>query len=214
MSLINLEIKEFLEEVDSIKPAPGGGTSSALISSLGISLIKMVGHLTFNKKRFLAFHEEDQKIFKDVLVDLTKIKEELIILIDEDTKAYNQVVKAFKLPKQTEKEKAIRQKEIELGTLYSTKVPYQILTLSLKALRKLEIILKCGNPNAISDLGVGALSLATGAEGAILNVLINLPGIKDKELKDYYLKETSKAKIELKEIRDNILTGVYKIITE
>lgn len=206
MSLINLEIKQFLEEVDSIKPAPGGGSSSALISSLGISLIKMVGHLTFNKKRFLKFSEKDQKTFADAIVELNDIKEELILLIDEDTNAYNQVVEALKLPK------AIRNKEIELATLYSTEVPFKILSLSLKALRKLDIILKCGNPNTISDLGVGTLSLLTGAEGAILNVLINLPGIKDLKLKEFYITETAKAKIELTQIKDNILTGVYDVL--
>lgn len=214
MNLINLKVKEFINEVDSLTPTPGGGSSSALMSSLGISLSRMVGHLTVGKKRFSKFDEKIQEEFINTINNLEEIKNKLISLIDEDTNAYNEVVKAFKLPKETSEEISKRELEIEKATIKAIEVPLEILSLSYQAIKTLNIVLKVGNPNAISDLGVSVLSLSAGAEGALLNVLINLPGLSNEELKVTYSDKANKMIKEVKELKEEILNGVYHILNK
>jgi len=186
MKLINLEIKDFVNEVDSKSPAPGGGSVSALISSLGVALASMVGHLSLGKKAFNALDPTIQLEFIDTHQDLDMLKNELIQLIDKDTEAFNLIMEAYQLPKETDEQKKIRQERIQLGTTEAILVPLKIASLSLSALSHLDIILQYGNKNTISDLGVAVLSLATGIEGACLNILINLPGINDQMVVKQY----------------------------
>lgn len=209
MKLVKLNIEEFIESVDSINPTPGGGSVSALASSLGIALMRMVGHLTVGKKRFLKVPEEEQVLFVKTIEELVSIKRELIELIDEDTNAYNEIVNAYKLPKETNEEIALRKKKIQEGTINSINVPYKVSLISLNALEKMQIILKNGNPNTISDLGVSALSLSAGIQGAAMNVLINLPGLDDERLKKELYDSIKSLTSKTQKLTNEILDVVY-----
>jgi len=180
MKLIEMEVKKFIDEVDSKSPAPGGGSVAALSSALGVSLIRMVGHLTVDKKKFLALPADVQFEFKDTYNSLIVVKNQLLSLIDEDTQAFNMIMNAFQMPKITEEEITTRNKKIQVATLGAIMVPVKVASISLSAMKTLEFILKYGNKQTISDLGVAALSLASGIEGACLNILINLPGLDDQ----------------------------------
>jgi len=180
MKLIEMEVKKFIDEVDSKSPAPGGGSVAALSSALGVSLIRMVGHLTVDKKKFLALSPDIQFEFKDTYNSLIVVKNQLLNLIDEDTHAFNFIMNAFQMPKITEEEIKMRNKKIQEATLEAIMVPVKVASISLSAMKTLDFILKYGNKQTISDLGVAALSLSAGIEGACLNILINLPGLDDQ----------------------------------
>lgn len=207
--LKDLSVEQFINEVDSKSPAPGGGSVSALSSSLGIALAKMVGHLTIGKKKFKALDEDVQDRFNNALHILNGIKDQMIELIDKDTEAFNLIMAAFSLPKETEEEKTHRLEQIELGTLEAIKVPYRIAELSYTAMQQLEMVLKYGNKNALSDLGVSTLLLQAGLEGAILNVKINLPGISDEEVKHFYTEESKRLLQESIKIKKVIVDIVH-----
>jgi formiminotetrahydrofolate cyclodeaminase len=175
-----MKLGEFIDIVDSDAPAPGGGSVSALSSTLGIALTRMMGALAINKKKY----NELDDIIKDEFIEkydkLLKVREKLSYLIDEDTVSFNELMKSFKLPKETEEEKKFRREEIQRTTLYATEIPFEVAKVSLEAMELLPFFSKYGNQNAITDLGVGAMLLETGIRGAILNVKINLGGLKDE----------------------------------
>lgn len=208
--LRELKVTEFVNEVDSKSPAPGGGSVSALASSLGVALSRMVGHLSVGKKKFKALDEDIQLNFKNVIDSFESIKEELVLLIDKDTEAFNLIMAAFKLPKETDLEKKQRSLKIEEGTLEAIKVPFQVATHSLNALQNLEYILQYGNKNTLSDLGVSALLLQAGLEGAILNVKINLPGISDESLRKEYTDQVSDMLNESLAIKEKVLKTIHE----
>lgn len=209
MKLIDLTVKHFLDEVDSSSPAPGGGSSSALMSALGISLARMVGHLTVTKKKFLNLEPDIQTQFNETLKTLEQLKIKLTQLIDLDTDAYNKIVAAYRLLKTDES----RKQKIEDATLGAIEIPEQIGLLSLEALKQLSFILAYGNQSAISDMGVSALSLATGVEGAVLNVLINLPGLSDETLIEQFKTTTQTLLKEAHALKENILALVYQALS-
>lgn len=177
---------EFVNEVDSKSPAPGGGSVSALACSLGLGLSRMVGHLSVGKKKFRELDEIVQERFNKIIASFESMKEEMITLIDKDTEAFNLIMAAFKLPKETDQDKKLRSEKIEEGTLEAIKVPFKVAEISLEAMRQLDYILKYGNKNTLSDLGVSTLLLHAGLEGAIMNVKINIPGISNEDTKAYY----------------------------
>lgn len=208
MSLVELKVTEFLNKVDSNEPAPGGGSVSALAASLGVSLTRMVGHLTVPKKTFKAFDETVQKQVFESLEKLSKYKQELIELVDKDTNAFNEIMKAFKLPKSTREEKTVRREAIQDATELAIQVPYQVASTGLKALKECDIFIKYGNQNCLSDVAVGALMLEAGIEGSLLNVLINLGMFKDEEKVAFYKTEVERIKYEAIELRVNYLDAV------
>lgn len=179
--LINLSVEEFNQTIDSSSPAPGGGSVSALVSTLACSLGRMVGHLTINKKKFLALDESTQKKFMKHFDALKSFDEALLPLIDADTGAYNEVMMAFKLPKLSEEEIRVRNEHIQRATLLAIEVPLNVMRLSLKALGELECILQYGNQNALSDLGVAVLLFYSGIQGAGYNVRINCSSLMDED---------------------------------
>ncbi len=209
MELIKLNLKEFIESVDSIEPTPGGGSVSALAGSLGIALTRMVGHLTVGKKRFLKIDEKEQLQFIQIIEEMVETKNELLKLVDEDTDAYNEIVAAYKLPKDSDKEIALRNNKIQEGTIKSINVPYKVVLLSFNALQKVQTILPNGNPNTVSDLGVAALTLSTSIQGAAMNVLINLPGLNDEELRIGHYEAMKRIIGETQTITSKILNKVY-----
>ncbi len=208
MKLIERSVLGFVNEVDSASPAPGGGSVSALAGSLGASLSRMVGHLTVNKKKFKELDEEIKVEFVSRFDELETIMDEFNVLIDRDTEAFNLVMGAFKLPKETDEEKAARKKAIEDATYKAIEVPMVIAELAFRGLELIEYFGAYGNKNAITDLGVSALLLTTALEGAILNVRINLPGITSEE----YVKSTNlkceEMLVEGKEIKERIMAAV------
>ena len=212
MYLIDLKVKQFIDEVDSNSPAPGGGSVSALLSVLGISLSKMVGHLSINKKKFLKLDESIQKTFKNNIIVLDNFKKELMPLIDADTESFNLIMKAYSLKKDSEEEIILRNKKIEAATIEAIKVPFRVAYLSLEALKVLDFILEYGNKQTISDLGVSVLALSSGIEGAIYNVMINLGSLKNERIISYY-KEKSKDILNKTNIfKKSVLEKVYLLL--
>lgn len=209
MKLIDLKVAEFINEVDSKSPAPGGGSVSALAGSIAASLSRMVGHLTTGKKKFKALDESIQIEFNQALQSLLDVKEELTVLVDKDTEAFNLIMAAFKLPKETTEDKKYRSLQIEEATKVAIEVPYQVATTCQKGIKALPIIREYGNKNCLSDLGVSALMFKTGCIGALMNVKINLPGISDEELKTYYTTNVDEIHQQINEYADYIINSVY-----
>jgi methenyltetrahydrofolate cyclohydrolase len=208
MKLVDLKIEEFINEVDSNKPAPGGGSVSALVSVLGISLARMVGHLTIGKKKYEALDFEIKENFVKIHDMMITMKNELTLLIDRDTYAFNQIMEAYKLPKSNEHEIHHRKQKIEEATLYAIDIPIQVARLSVSILQQLEYILTYGNKNTTSDLGCAILFVSAGAEGAILNVKINLSGLENEDIKNAYQKETYNLLKEIQRYRSRLLQQV------
>lgn len=177
MKLIDMTVSEYLADLASDSPAPGGGSAAALCGAQGAGLAAMVASFTIGRKKFAEF-EENAMIVRDAELALT---EKLKAQIDKDTEAFNLVAAAFKLPKSTDEEKAARSAAIQAGTLVSTEVPFETMQLALDALKTAEKLLTGFNDGAASDLGVAAWNLLTCVKGAWLNVCINIGSLKDKE---------------------------------
>ena len=205
MKLVELDVLKFLDVVDSNSPAPGGGSVSALASSLGTSLARMVAHLSFGKKKYEALPDDVKAKFVANFDELLKIKNELNDLIDRDSEAYNTVMAAYKLPKETDEEKAARNTEIQKSLKYAIQTPYDIVVLSGKAISLLGEILANGNQNAITDIGVGTMLLMVGLEGGILNVKVNLSSIKDAEYVEKITKEIYEIKATAEKEKERIM---------
>lgn len=209
MKLKDLQVVEFINEVDKKSPTPGGGSVAALSSSLGLALTKMVGHLSVGKKKFLAKEQDIQNEFNDILDTFADYKEEMIALIDKDTEAYNMVMAAFKLPKENAEEIIYRKEQIEAATMIAIETPYRIAVISLEALKELDFVLDHGNKNTLSDVGVSALMLYAGLEGALLNVKINIPGLSDQSVIDDYTAKAKAMQFEGTELRKDILQKIH-----
>lgn len=178
MKLAEMTVTEYLEILNSDAPAPGGGSASALCGAQGAALVSMVAGLTIGKKKYV----DDQALCESVAKEASELKNALLAQVDKDTEAFNLVSAAFKLPKETDEDKAARSKAIADATLVATKVPFETMTLCLEALKFSKALLGHSNTNAASDLGVSALNLITCMKGAWLNVLINLGGLADESV--------------------------------
>lgn len=176
MQLVNLSITDFMSKLASKEPTPGGGSAAALSGVMGISLVQMVANLTLGRKKY-ADHEE---LMKEILEECKGLHQCLLDAIDKDAEAYNQVSAAFGMPKETDDEKKSRSAKIQEATKNATISPFEILTKCLGGLRLAHKAIGTSNTNAASDLGVAATSLLSGVSGAWMNILINLPGIKDE----------------------------------
>lgn len=203
MKLINMTVENFIKEVDSASPAPGGGSVSALASSLGVSLARMVGHLTFGKKKYNEFSDEIKEKFTQSFDKLDTVNQKLVDLIDKDTDNFNLVMAAFKMPKETDEEKAVRSAAIQKATILATETPLKMAELSLEALEVLDDFVEYGNKNAITDVGVAVLLATAGAKGSIYNVKINLSGIENEILVK-----------EIKSQCEHVLAKVVKLSSE
>ena len=179
MKLADMTVKDYLDLLKSDAPAPGGGSVSALSAAQGVGLVAMVADLTIGREKY-AEHEEVCKAAKE---EALKLYRAFVEGIDNDTEAFNKVSAAYKLPKNTDEEKAARSEAIREANIGATEVPFETVKLCLEGLKVTETMVGKSNPNAASDLGVAALNLMAGIRGAWLNVKINLPGIKDETLK-------------------------------
>ncbi len=210
MKLIDMTVKGFLNEVDSKSPAPGGGSVSALASSLGCALGRMVAHLTFGKKAYNALGEEEVKAFEKAFEEIGEYKRKLRELIDEDTNAYNLVMGAYKLPKETDEEKIIRKNKIQENLKIAVNTPFEICRYSRKTLENIGVIVKYGNKNAITDVAVATILLFSGIEGGILNVKVNLLSIEDEEYKKDILEKLDTLYSASLKIKNEVLEIVNK----
>ncbi len=175
--LIDMNLKEFVEETASESPAPGGGSISAYMGSMGAALGTMVANLSSHKRgwddRWEEFSEwaEKGKYYHD----------ELLKMVDEDTNAFNLIMDAFGLPKKTEEEKAARHQAIQEATKYAIEVPFKTMELCYNSMEVMKAMAEFGNPNSVTDAGVGALAAMAGVRGAFLNVKINAADLEDKD---------------------------------
>jgi glutamate formiminotransferase/formiminotetrahydrofolate cyclodeaminase len=204
--LISMNLIEFANETASESPAPGGGSISAYVGSLGISLATMVANLSSHKKGWDNRWEE----FSDWAEKGQQIKDELLALVDKDTAAFNKIMLAFSLPKGTDEEKANRKKAIQEATKFAIEVPYRVMELSYNSLSIIKAMAEIGNPNSVSDAGVGALCARSAVMGAFMNVRINAGGYDDKTFVNDII---SKGKeIEIKTLA--LETEILKIVNE
>jgi glutamate formiminotransferase / formiminotetrahydrofolate cyclodeaminase len=177
--LTGLSIRDFANEVASESPAPGGGSVSAYLAAMGVSLGTMVANLSSHKPGWDDRWEE----FSVWAGKGMLLQKQLLDLVNEDTLAFNKIMEAFKLPRNTEDEKAKRSIAIEEATRYAMDVPFKVMELGMKAMEVVKAMAETGNPNSISDAGVGALAIRSGVLGAWLNVKINAGGLKDNTFK-------------------------------
>ena len=176
-SLVELSCRGFADETASESPAPGGGSISAYLGALGAALATMVANLSAHK----AGWDDRWLEFSDWAVKGQMIKDDLLALVDEDTNSFNKVMDAFALPKGSEEEKAVRSAAIQSATRYAAEVPFRTMKRASDAFEVIKAMAVDGNPNSVSDAGVGALCARSAVMGAYLNVKINAAGIKDKQ---------------------------------
>lgn len=200
--LINMKLNAFADETASESPAPGGGSISAYVGALGISLGTMVANLSSHKKGW----DDRWQEFSDWAEKGQQYKDKLLALVDEDTRAFNKIMDAFGLPKATDEEKKSRKQAIQDATRYAIEVPYRVMQLSYDSMAVIKAMAETGNPNSASDAGVGALCARTAVYGAYLNVKINAAGLDDKA----YAEEKIKAG---KELLDKAITLEKEIVS-
>jgi len=191
-SLLNMNLRQFCNETLSDSPAPGGGSVAALMGALGVSLGGKVANLSAGKRGW------DNKLdyFSDWAVKAQQLKDELLVLVDEDTAAFNKVMDAFALPKDSAEEKEARAAAIQLATKGAAEIPLKVMETASKSYQLLSEMAEKGSPASISDVGVGLLAVRACVEGAAMNVRINLGGLKNEKLKSALLEKLEKISAE------------------
>jgi len=200
MKLVELLTQEFVEKVASEAPAPGGGSVSALAGALAAALCAMVARLTLGKEKYRDTWQEMEKV-RDSADALMR---RLLELVDEDTAAYNQVLNALKLPRDTEARRTARQAAIRSATQKATAVPMETLRNVTGLLALAEAAVEKGNPNCLSDAGVAAHLIRAAASGAAYNVRINLSALDDQALSTHM-------KLETAELLSRVMSTVAKL---
>jgi len=204
--LANMTLIDFANKTSSESPAPGGGSISAYTGALGAALSTMVANLSANKRgwddkwEFYSKWGEKSLNFQNILVNL----------VDEDTKAFNKIMSAVSLPKDTSEEKLNRSNALESATKNAIEIPFKIMETSFACLESIKCMTELGNPNSISDAGVAALCIRTAVMGAFLNVKINCKDLKDKKFVSSILKKGKVIVNDTKRIEAEILELVEK----
>lgn len=175
--LISMSLTDFADETASESPAPGGGSISAYVGSLGASLAGMVANLSSHKKGWDSRWLE----FSDWAEQAQQYKNELLALVDLDTTAFNKIMESFGLPKSTDEEKAARDQAIQDATKYAIEIPFKVMQTALSSIEVIKAMVEIGNPNSVTDAGVAALCARAAVLGAFMNVKINASGYKDKD---------------------------------
>ncbi|HEX3167736.1 MAG TPA: glutamate formimidoyltransferase [Chitinophagaceae bacterium] len=198
--LVSMPLNDFADETASESAAPGGGSIAAYVGSLGVSLATMVANLSSHKKGWDERWEE----FSNWAEKGQQYKDELLRLVDADTKAFNGIMHAMSLPKGTDEEKAVRKQAMNEATKVAIEVPFQVMKLACDSMEVIKAMAEVGNPNSVSDAGVGALCARSAVMGAFMNVRINAGGYDDKDfVKDVLVKGReieNKAKVKEEEI--------------
>ena len=199
--LARMTLKDFADETASDSPAPGGGSISAYIGALGVSLGTMVANLSTIKKGWENRVEE----FSSWAENGQKIKDSLIHLMDEDTIAFNKIMESFLLPKTNEDEKATRKAAIQSTTKYAIEIPFKVMEHAYASMEMIKAMAETGNPNSVSDAGVGALCARSAVMGAFLNVKINAGSLDDRNFVKEILEKGSIIEQKAKTLEEEIL---------
>ena len=207
--LVRLSAKELADETASESMAPGGGSIAAYVGALGVSLGTMVANLSANKPGW----EDKLSIFSEWAVKGQEIKKELLFLVDEDTRSFNGIIDAIRMPKDTEEEKNARKQAIELASQYAAEVPYKVMQTAYGAKDLLQAMLEIGNPASVTDAGVGALCCLTAIEGAYMNVRINTKDLGDKAFADNLNSKAEHLLSEAKDVLGSITKAVHQKIS-
>lgn len=208
--LVDLTMKGFADETARESPAPGGGSVSAYMGALGASLATMVANLSSHKPGWDERWDEFAKWAERGM----ELQEELLHLVDEDTEAFNRIMTAFGMPKNTDEEKALRSEAIQQATLFATEVPLETMKAAVKVFEICKQMVAEGNPNSVSDAGVGALAARAAVIGAGMNVKINAASLKDRQKAEALIGEANdiiaRANAEEKEITEAVEQMISK----
>ena len=202
--LVDMTCTGFAEETASESPAPGGGSISAYMGALAAALGTMVANLSSHK----AGWDDRWEYFSNWADNGMAVMNELLYLVDEDTAAFNKIMDVFGMPKSTDEEKAARAEAMEVATLYATQVPLRTMKAAYKAFEVVRAMAEEGNPNSVSDAGVGALAARSAVMGACLNVKINAAGLKDRAVADALVKEAEEIQVAAQKAEAEILAVV------
>ena len=202
--LVDMTCTGFAEETASESPAPGGGSISAYMGALAAALGTMVANLSSHK----AGWDDRWEYFSNWADNGMAVMNELLYLVDEDTAAFNKIMDVFGMPKGTDEEKAARAEAMEVATLYATQVPLRTMKAAYKAFDVVRAMAEEGNPNSVSDAGVGALAARSAVMGACLNVKINAAGLKDRAVADALVKEAEEIQAAAQRAEAEILAVV------
>ncbi len=202
--LVDMTCTGFAEETASESPAPGGGSISAYMGALAAALGTMVANLSSHK----AGWDDRWEYFSNWADNGMAVMNELLYLVDEDTAAFNKIMDVFGMPKSTEEEKAARAEAMEVATLYATQVPLRTMKAAYKAFDVVRAMAEEGNPNSVSDAGVGALAARSAVMGACLNVKINAAGLKDRAVAEALVKEAEEIQAAAQRAEAEILAVV------
>lgn len=208
--LIDMSLNDFLEETAAESPAPGGGSVSATMGAMGVALAIMVANLSSHK----AGWDERWEEFSDWAERGKGYLDQLLRLVDEDTNAFNRIIDALGLPKSTESEKIARKQAVQEATLYAIEIPYKVMELSYQSMEVMMAMAEMGNPNSVSDAGVGALAARSAVMGAYLNVKINAGGLDDKEKVNEFIQKGEQLVAKTQALEVNILAIVDKKINK
>jgi formiminotetrahydrofolate cyclodeaminase len=195
-------LKNYLEELSSNSPTPGGGNVSALSGSLACNLGIMVCNLTIGKKKYADVEEE----MKAIKTNLETLSVSFLELAAKDNLAFNKVMEAYKLPKESEDQKRLRSEKIEEATLAAAVVPSEVIATARKALPYIQKAAEKGNQNSVSDAGVALSLLSTAAEGAFLNVVINCTSLANKTVGREFMKKSEIIYDEVKNMSGSLIT--------
>jgi glutamate formiminotransferase/formiminotetrahydrofolate cyclodeaminase len=204
--LVDLDLVKFMELTASESVAPGGGSVAAYIGSMGVALGTMVANISSHKRGWDDRWEE----FSDFAERGKKIQNELLALVDEDTAAFNRIMDAFALPKESDEEKKMRREAIQAATKYAIEVPFRVLKTAFGAYEFVQEMVGRGNPNSVTDAGVGAMALRTAVSGAYLNVLVNCSSLDDKEFVKGVTEEGARIEEESNRLCESVITTVKK----
>jgi len=196
----------FLDKLASRSPEPGGGSASALVGAVGAALVSMVGNLTLGKEKYADVQGQVEELLKSS----EKLRDELQGLIQKDTEVYGDLSAVFKLPRQTDAEKAERAAKIQDALKKATEVPFEIAEKCLEAARLSETAADIGNVGAVSDAGVAVLFAEAAAQGAALNVKINVNSIEDKNFSESKWARIQEILEETASLREKVVKVTYE----
>ncbi|MEW6622151.1 MAG: cyclodeaminase/cyclohydrolase family protein [Bacillota bacterium] len=204
--LVDLPVKDFIQEVAKDSPAPGGGSVAALAGAISAALVSMVANLTIGREKYKEQEEELIIVREKAAV----LQEKLTHIVDEDTQTFNLVMNAYKMPKTTEEEKTKRTQAIQEALKRASELPMEAAECSLEAMKLVKVVVEKGNPNCISDAGVGCLMAEAGLKGALFNVEINIGSIKDEEFKNQMQSKVEQLSQEAQNLSKEIIQMVKR----
>ena len=202
--LIDFKLDDFADETAGESMAPGGGSIAAYVGVLGVSLGTMVANLSAHK----AGWDEKWEFYSKWAEKGQAYKNKLLVLVDEDTNAFNKIIDGFRLPKSTEEEKNVRKQAIEEATKYATEIPFQVMKTAYNSMEVMQAMIKDGLPSSLSDAGVGVLCARTAVFGAYFNVRINAKDIKDRDFAETIISKAEKIYLATIKIENDLVTYI------